>query len=61
MLLVVLKDWVDAAAGSVCADVMFRSRLAVLENYYLPVDLENQIGGFVEHYTNGAITRASIT
>src|SRR5258705_13053679 len=31
----------------------------LLENYYLPGDLEQQIDAFVEHYNHAAITRAS--
>ena len=33
----------------------------LLENYYLPGDLEAQIAAFVEHYNHRATTRASAT
>jgi transposase InsO family protein len=34
-----------------------KSRI-LLENYYLPGDLERAVAGFVEYYNIGAITRA---
>ena len=33
----------------------------LLENYFLPGDLEAQIGAFVEHYNHRATTRAWTT
>jgi transposase InsO family protein len=33
----------------------------LLDNYYLPGDLERQIGAFVERYNDSPITRASTT
>ena len=34
----------------VCPGLDFGRNRLLLENYYLPGDLENQIGAFIEHY-----------
>jgi putative transposase len=52
---------VTAQAAPTELEVWFTENRILLENYYLPGDLENQIEAFVAATTTAAITRALLT